>query len=239
MITTTLTRIALADCLPNESWVRLLKKLGKTQADVAHRSRGDEPLPFSRIVEINGLDDAILCFGAEPQYAKEMQLFPVWCAWRVQHFTSDRKLLAALKVAERYANGGVTEPTLERAMDAARAAEQEAQAKSETAETATAWAARAVARAVESAVDRVNGWGRMSCAVLAARAAREALRVASAERAKRAVRTVNPPEQMPAAEFDAAWEAWVAAAADVAEADALAAQTKEFLRIVTETEART
>jgi len=231
MITTTLWHIIENSCLVEERLKRLRRKLGE-------KWMIDEPLPFSRIVEINGLDDAVLCFAAERQYAKEMQLFSVWCAWRVQHFMSDPRAIAALNVTKRYANGEVTETELEQAMDAAWAAEREARAGSETAETATAWAARAVARAVESAVDGVNGWARPSCAVGAARAARKALRMASAERAERAVRTMNPPERMPAAEFDAALAAWVAAAADVAAADALAAQTKEFLRIVNETEWR-
>ncbi len=51
MITTTLNRIrAHGPCAGG--WAKLLKHLGKTQAD-------DEPLPFATILESNGLDDAL------------------------------------------------------------------------------------------------------------------------------------------------------------------------------------
>ena len=110
MITTTLNRIrAHGPC--GEGWEKLLKGLGKTTAD-------DEPLPFARIVEINGFDDALWCCRAEPQYAREWQLYAVWCARQVQHLMKDERSIAALDVAERHANGQATDAEL----DAARAA---------------------------------------------------------------------------------------------------------------------
>lgn len=52
MITTTLNRIrAHGPC--QDGWSKLLKGLGKTAAD-------DDPLPFARIAEINGLDGMTL-----------------------------------------------------------------------------------------------------------------------------------------------------------------------------------
>ena len=111
MITTTLKRIRdHKPCL--EGWTKLLKHLGKTQAD-------DEPLPFSIILESNGIYDALWCCRAEPQYAKEWRLYAVWCARQVQHLMTDSRSLAALDVAERYANGQATEPELAAAWDAA------------------------------------------------------------------------------------------------------------------------
>ncbi len=114
MITTTLERIrAYSPCA--EGWQKLLKGLGKTRVD-------DEPLQFSEILRINGLDDALWCCRAEPQYAKEWRLYAVQCARQVQHLMTDPRSLAALDVAERYASGEATAEELAAAGDAARGA---------------------------------------------------------------------------------------------------------------------
>ena len=76
MLTTTLNAIlAVGPCgqRPKEDgtltgWLKLLAHLGKTKAD-------DDPLPFSRIVESNGLEDALWCCRAAPQYDREWRLF--------------------------------------------------------------------------------------------------------------------------------------------------------------------
>jgi hypothetical protein len=112
MTTTTLNRIrAHGPC--EYGWRKLLAGLGKTAAD-------DEPLPFARIVEINGLDDALWCCRAEPQYAREWRLFAVWCARQVQHLMKDPRSVAALDVAERHAQGEATDEELAAAKAAAR-----------------------------------------------------------------------------------------------------------------------
>lgn len=114
MITTTLNRIrAHSPC--RKGWAKLLRHLGKTEAD-------DEPLPFAVIVESNGLDDALWCCRAEPDHDREWRLFAVWCARRVQHLLTDPRSIAALDVAERYANGAATQDELTAARGAARAA---------------------------------------------------------------------------------------------------------------------
>ena len=135
-ITTTLNRIrSHGPC--EDGWKELLSGLGKTKAD-------DEPLPFARIVEINGIDDALWCCRAEPQYEMEWRLFAVWCARQVQHLMTDQRSLDALDVAERYANGEATDQELDAARDAALAAAREA-----------AWAAaRSAARAAAGATAR-------------------------------------------------------------------------------------
>lgn len=131
MITTTLNRIrAHHPC--REGWTTLLRHLGKTEAD-------DEPLPFADIVASNGLDDALWCCRAEPGHDREWRLFAVWCARRVQHLLTDPRSIAALDVAERYANGAATQDDL----TAARAA---AWAAAWAAAGAAAGAARAAAR---------------------------------------------------------------------------------------------
>src|SRR3990167_85791 len=110
MICTTLNKIR--DCHPCEdSWKILLKCLGKTKTD-------DEPLAFITILDILGLDDALWCIRAAPEYDKEWRLFAIWCAMQVQHLMPDPRSIAAIDVAELYALGQATNTEL----DAARAA---------------------------------------------------------------------------------------------------------------------
>ncbi len=121
MITTTLNKIRESGPCA-DGWEKLLKHLGKTQAD-------DEVLPFSVIVESNGIDDALWCCRAEPQYAKEWRLYAVWCARQVEHLMTDERSRNALNVAERYANGQATDEEFaaaRAARDAAWAAARDA-----------------------------------------------------------------------------------------------------------------
>jgi len=136
MITTTLKRIREHQPCAH-GWTKLLKHLGKTQAD-------DEPLPFATILESNGLDDALWCCRAEPQHATEWRLYAVWCARRVQHLMTDSRSLAVLDVAERYANGKATADELVAALAAGGAggAAGDAARDSAWAAQAAAWAAR-------------------------------------------------------------------------------------------------
>jgi len=113
-ITTTLNRIR-ANHPCEAGWKKLLAGLGKTSAD-------DEPLPYARIAEINGLDDALWCCRVELQHAKVWRLYAVWCARQVQHLMTDPRSIAALDVAERYATGEATDDELMVAWVAARAA---------------------------------------------------------------------------------------------------------------------
>jgi hypothetical protein len=151
MITTTLNRIrAHGPC--EDGWRKLLAGLGKSKAD-------DEPLPFARIVEINGIEDAVWCCRAEPQHKREWRLFAVWCARQVQHLMADPRSIAALDVAERYANGLATDQELAAARDAARDAAWAAEwAAARDEAWAAEWAkaldaARAAARAGDAARD--------------------------------------------------------------------------------------
>ena len=174
-ITTTLNRIrAHSPC--REGWAKLLRHLGKTEAD-------DEPLPFSVIVTSNGLDDALWCCRAEPDHDREWRLFAVWCARRVQHLLTDPRSIAALDVAERYANGAATQDELTAARAAARAA---------------AWAATEAAWAATEAA-----WAAAWAATEAAWAATEAAAGAATRAAARAA--------WAAAEAAAGGAAWAAA----------------------------
>jgi len=157
MLHTTLNKIRA--CHPCESgWTKLLKHLGKTTAD-------DEPLLFSVIVESNGLDDALWCCRAAPEYDREWRLFAVWCARQVQHLMTDKRSIEALDVAERFANGSATTQELAAARDAAGAAARDA-----------AWdAAREAAEAAAGDAARAAAWAAAEAA--AGDAAREAARV--------------------------------------------------------------
>lgn len=139
MITTTLYRIKSHNPC-KDGWKKLLSHLGKTAAD-------DEPLPFSVIVESNGLDDAIWCCRAEPQHKKTWRLFAVWCARQVQHLMTDPRSKQALDVAEQHAKGDATDEELAAARDAAWAAARDAAWNAAgAAARAAAWAAARAAQ---------------------------------------------------------------------------------------------
>jgi hypothetical protein len=140
-ITTTLNRIrAHRPC--KHGWEKLLAGLGKTTAD-------DEPLPYARIVEINGLEDALWACRVEPQHAKEWRLFAVWCARQVEHLMTDQRSRDALNVAEA-AEAAVAAVAARAAAEAAWAVAWAARADAEAA-VAAAWAARAAAWAAARA----------------------------------------------------------------------------------------
>ena len=166
MITTTLNRIREhGPCA--DGWAKLLKHLGKTHAD-------DEPLPFETILESNGLDDALWCCRAEPQYAKEWRLYSVWCARQVQHLMTDRRSIDALDVAERHAIGQATDAELE----TARAAALDAGAAWDAAWYAAWYAAGdAVWAAARGAAEAAGDAGKAAWAAARDAQSREFLRV--------------------------------------------------------------
>ena len=111
---TTLNKIrAHSPC--HEGWTKLLKNLGKTKAD-------NKRLAITTILDSNGLDDALWCLRAVDGHEREMRLYAVDCARAVQHLMTDARSIAALDVAERFANGLATDQELAAARDAARAA---------------------------------------------------------------------------------------------------------------------
>ena len=57
---------------------------------------------------------------------KELRLFAVWAVRQVQHLMTDPRSIAALDVAERYANGEATDAELDAAGDAAGDAARDA-----------------------------------------------------------------------------------------------------------------
>jgi len=93
-------------------WEKLLRHLGKTAAD-------DELLPFSVIVESNGLDDALWCCRSVA-YDRAWRMYAVWCARQVQHLMEDQRSLDALDVAEQFVSGIAIRGQFTAARDAAR-----------------------------------------------------------------------------------------------------------------------
>ncbi len=147
MITTTLNRIREhSPC--QEGWTKLLAGLGKTAAD-------DEPLSFAKILEINGLADALWCCRAEPQYGKEWRLLAVKYARRVEHLSTNPAIKNANDVAERYANGEATDEELDAARVAAWAAAEAADAAADAADAA-AGAAEPAADAADAAAEAAD-----------------------------------------------------------------------------------
>ena len=115
-----------------DGWTKFLRHLGKTKAD-------DEPVRIITILDSNGLYDALWCLRAVEGHDREIRLYAVWCARQVQHLMTDPHSIAAIDVAERYANNLATRYDL----DAARAA---------------AWAAAwAAARAAAGATNEIQG----------------------------------------------------------------------------------
>ena len=169
MIYTTLNKIR--DKRPcDKGWVKLLKSLGKKEAD-------DEPLSIETILRSNGIADALWATRTLPEHSKKWRLYAVWCARQVQHLMTDERSIAAIDMAEAYANGLVSDAELEAAREAALEAPRAA----------------------------------------TSRAALEAAREAAWEAAR-----------------EAAWEAaWAASWAASREAT-LEAQSKEFLRLMSE-----
>jgi hypothetical protein len=126
-----------------EGWQKLLRHLGKVHAD-------DEPLSILTILDSNGLDDALWCLRAVTGHDRESRLYAIWCARRVQHLMTGARLVDALAVAERYANGAATDADLRAACNAARDAAVEAAAGDASGDAA--WnAARDAVWAVEAA----------------------------------------------------------------------------------------
>ena len=163
MITTTLNAIREHDPCA-DGWKKLLKTLGKTQADA-------EPISLGAILESNGLDDAIWCLRTIEGYDKEIRHFAIECARDVQYLMQDARSLHALDVAERYINGYATQSELGDAVAAAVAA----------ATVATAYAATYAARSAAAAV-AAAAVGAAIYAATTARSARSAAYAATTAR---------------------------------------------------------
>lgn len=133
----------------------------------------DEPIPYAKILEINGLDDALWCLRAEPQHGMLWRLMAVRFAREVQHLMEDQRRLAALDVAELHVNGAMKwlEPKRARAQAAApppaaaRAAWAAADVAAITGTRAVFPAADAAAQAAHYAARAAGAAGRKSAEI--------------------------------------------------------------------------
>lgn len=138
-------------------WKKLLKHLGKTEAD-------DEPLALLTGLESNDLEDALWTLRCVPNCDRDARLFAVWCARQVQHLMTDQRSLDALDVAERFANGEATDKELAASWTASWDAESSAASASasaaaeESALASVAVAAHAAASAAAWASARAAAW---------------------------------------------------------------------------------
>jgi len=155
-------------------WLKLLKGLGKSGAD-------DEPLTLDRILEINGLDDALWALRSVAGIERQARLYACDCAQRVAHLNTDPRVQACIDTARRFANG--------------EAAEQERAAAWDTAWAAARAAAWAAARAAAGAAAGAAAWP------TARDAARDAARAAARDAAGAAAW-----DAAWAAAWDAAWD---------------------------------
>ena len=84
------------------SWKVLLLGLGKTQAD-------DEPLAYSRIVEICGLSDCLWAIAhCHPRGKRICAEFSLWCAEGVRDQMRDPSAIAIVDMIREYLDGGCT-----------------------------------------------------------------------------------------------------------------------------------
>ena len=122
MITTTLNRIRAHKPCGISPRTSRLTGYQRLKAGLGPHIGNNDPFPFARIVEINGLQDALWCCRVEPQYDREWRLFFVWCCRRIKHLMADEGNRWALRVAERYAYGQATDAELAKAVQAAKEA---------------------------------------------------------------------------------------------------------------------
>ena len=133
-------------------------------------------IPIARILEVNGLDDALWALRAvSPKQGVERdrfaRLYACWCVRRVWHLLTDERSRRAVEIAERYATGGATAAELDAAGEAARAAAWDAAG-------AAAWAAAGEA-AWDAAGDAARAAARAAAWDAAGEAARAAARAAA------------------------------------------------------------
>jgi hypothetical protein len=181
-------------------WEKLLRGLNKTAAD-------DEIIWIDQVLDHNGIDDALWCLRAVENCDREIRLYAVWCARRVQHLMGDARSVAALDVAERFARNEASDDELSAAcaaawkataaMWAARSAAEDAAA--EDAAAAAMWADSAAAEAAAEAAE-AERWAAAAAAAAAeaaaavrwvAAAARDTERAAQAEELRRICREMR------------------------------------------------
>jgi len=107
----------------------LLKGLGVTRAS-------KKPLPLERILEINGLDDALWALRAVEGHDGAIRLFACYCAkYAIDIYEraspDEKRPRQAIETAERFARGQATSEELAAAEAAARHPKRPSRAKAQ------------------------------------------------------------------------------------------------------------
>lgn len=154
MLTVTLKAIREHDpCIA--SWTKLLRHLGKTQAD-------DTAVPLVDILGLLGLRDALWALRAlPPEMDSQVRLLACDFASGVLQYTDDPRPAEAIAVARRYAVGEATAEELAAARGAARDAAKAAPwGAARDAARAASWdAAEPAARDAARVAGKVGGAG--------------------------------------------------------------------------------
>lgn len=127
-------------------YLKLKHYLGKGYGD-------DTPISIATVIDSNGLDDALWCLRAVKGHQREMRLFAVWCARRVEPLMADKRSKNALTIAERHANGVATDAELAAAGDSAMGTAMgtaRAARAARAAASAAAWDAWSAAEAAQA-----------------------------------------------------------------------------------------
>lgn len=190
-VTTTLNAIRKFNPC-KDGWEKLLANLGKTRAD-------DDPLEMVRILESNGLDDALWCLRSlGPEHHKLIVSLACDFAERSLKFVREGELRPAecLRITRLWVEGHTTTEEVRRAADAAHAAAYAANA------TSAAYAAYAVTIAADAAHAAANVTNATSATSAAANAASAASAAAyAAANATSATSAANDAERAWQAEW--------------------------------------
>ena len=90
----------------------------ETHIRFAHK----ESISILTILESNGLDDALWALRCLENHERDLRLFAVWCARKVEHLSHDERVKNCNDVAEKFANGVATAKDLAAAGESAREA---------------------------------------------------------------------------------------------------------------------
>lgn len=143
---TTVTLSAIREYCPcPTSWEKLLRHLGKTQAD-------DTAVPLLTILDLLGLDDCLWALRAlPPEGDSEIRLLVCDLVEPAMQYTTDPRPAKTLQVARRYARGQATDEELLEAWASARDSRAAGTTAAWAAGDAAAWAARVAAWAAQVA----------------------------------------------------------------------------------------
>ena len=77
------------------------------------KTPGDKAITYEKLLDALGLDGALYCCSAEPQYSALWRQYAVWCARQVQHLMEDASVPHLLDIAQDHANGKVSDDDLD------------------------------------------------------------------------------------------------------------------------------